>query len=82
VVKSFVRPSVRSSIHSLLSVLCNSPAAHVCVCIRVYMHSLHLLSPSPVCVCVHTHTGGRKVAQRSILLSHVLSTSIVYYGAM
>jgi hypothetical protein len=52
VVKSFVRPSVRSSIHSLLSVLCNSPAAHVCVCIRVYMHSLHLLSPSPVCVCV------------------------------
>jgi hypothetical protein len=72
--------SVRSSIHSLLSVLCNSPAAHMCVCTCVYTLFTSSSSLSCVCVCTHTytHTGGRKVVQRSISLSHVLSASIVH----
>ncbi len=72
--------SVRSSIHSLLSVLCNSPAVRVCVCTCVYTFSTSSFSLSPSYVYVHayTRTGGRKVVQRSISLSHVLSASIVH----
>jgi len=48
--------SVRSSIHSLLSVLCNSPAVRVCVCTCVYTFSTSSFSLSLplMCMCMHT----------------------------
>jgi len=57
-----------------------------CACVHMYVciYFLHVffLSLSLVRVCVYVHaytrTGGRKVVQRSISLSHVLSASIVH----
>jgi len=77
-----VEPFVRLSVH--LSILCclSSVTLLLCMCayVRVYILSPHLHSLSLSCVCVraHTHTGGRKVVQRSISLSHVLSACIVH----
>jgi hypothetical protein len=80
--KFVVEPFVRLSVH--LSILCClfSVTLLLCICayVRVYKLYSHLLSLS--CVHIHTHTytrtGGRKVVQRSISLSHVLSASIVH----
>lgn len=50
--------TVRSSIHSLLSVLCNSPAVHVrlCTCVYTLFTSSFFPFRSLVYMCVRTHT--------------------------